>query len=347
MSPDVPLDDAWLEALQVRDWLQAPPRDAMANRIDSPAVPASCRVWALNQTGAVDVRFDGDAVLLRPCCAGPNARGGREPFRSGFTFSSFPVLSPEGRNKIAQGEALGLMETKGEALKGRNLSRPFRARLRRIFSPGRCPGLPCPAPSGLPNFVVRDTFLAASSDLDDAIQARAHLPPLRRAKTLHDLLLRLPPVRVGLGHQRLALGGEAQQRPAAVRAGDGPHQAALLQRLEILGQRGASMTRRLASRVTARESCRPRRMRMGNCVESRPTATSDSSKSWVTTRAACRKERQAQSRQDSRVLGSSLRFSWSGERRRKEWQADATVASRRNVTLDTLPCTYDDRIDLA
>ena len=38
---------------------------------DPPPVPDSCRVWPLNQTGAVDIHFNGDKILLRPWVALP------------------------------------------------------------------------------------------------------------------------------------------------------------------------------------------------------------------------------------------------------------------------------------
>jgi hypothetical protein len=63
---------AWLSALQVRDWLQIPPRDARVNVTDALDVPDFCQVWPLNRTGAVDLHFEsGNAatpgkILLRP-----------------------------------------------------------------------------------------------------------------------------------------------------------------------------------------------------------------------------------------------------------------------------------------
>ena len=57
MSTEPPPDDAWLEALQVRDWLQIPPRDRMTNSTETMDVPEFCQVWPLNETGAVDVHF--------------------------------------------------------------------------------------------------------------------------------------------------------------------------------------------------------------------------------------------------------------------------------------------------
>ncbi len=71
MSAESPPDQTWLAALQVRDWLQIPPRTARLNATDVPGVPDACRVWPLSQTGAVDLHFDGDRIYLRPWVAGP------------------------------------------------------------------------------------------------------------------------------------------------------------------------------------------------------------------------------------------------------------------------------------
>ncbi len=73
MSAESSPDDAWLATLQVRDWLQIPPRTPRLNLTDAPVVPDFCRVWPLNQTGAVDIHFDGDKILLRPWVTGPAA----------------------------------------------------------------------------------------------------------------------------------------------------------------------------------------------------------------------------------------------------------------------------------
>jgi ComEC/Rec2-related protein len=65
-------DAAWLSALQVRDWLQIPPRSPRLNIIDAGNVPDFCQVWPLNRTGAVDIHFENDhghtpgKILLRP-----------------------------------------------------------------------------------------------------------------------------------------------------------------------------------------------------------------------------------------------------------------------------------------
>jgi ComEC/Rec2-related protein len=71
MGTETPPDDAWLASLQVRDWLQIPPREPRLNVTDAPIVPDYCRVWALNQTGSVDLHFDGDRILLQPWVRGP------------------------------------------------------------------------------------------------------------------------------------------------------------------------------------------------------------------------------------------------------------------------------------
>jgi hypothetical protein len=73
MGTESPPDDAWLSALQVRDWLQIPPRTPRLNVTDPSPVPDFCRVWPLNQTGAVDIHFAGDKILLRPWVTGPAA----------------------------------------------------------------------------------------------------------------------------------------------------------------------------------------------------------------------------------------------------------------------------------
>jgi ComEC/Rec2-related protein len=68
---------AWLSALQVRDWLQIPPRDPRVNVIDDAGVPDFCQVWPLNRTGAVDIHFQDDRpgqpgkILLSPWVAPP------------------------------------------------------------------------------------------------------------------------------------------------------------------------------------------------------------------------------------------------------------------------------------
>jgi competence protein ComEC len=71
MGTESPPDDAWLSALQVRDWLQIPPRTPRLNVTDPSPVPDFCRLWPLSQTGAVDIHFADDKILLRPWVAGP------------------------------------------------------------------------------------------------------------------------------------------------------------------------------------------------------------------------------------------------------------------------------------
>ena len=79
MGAEPPPDDAWLRALQVRDWLQIPPRDRQLNSTDAVAAPDFCQVWPLNQTGAVDIHFQPaqggqpPEILLRPWLALPSA----------------------------------------------------------------------------------------------------------------------------------------------------------------------------------------------------------------------------------------------------------------------------------
>jgi competence protein ComEC len=79
MCADAAPDEAWLEALGVREWLQIPPREARVNVVDAPAVPAFCRVWKLDETGAVDLRFlaaqgsQPERIVLRPWAAAPSA----------------------------------------------------------------------------------------------------------------------------------------------------------------------------------------------------------------------------------------------------------------------------------
>jgi competence protein ComEC len=78
MSADPPADEAWLNSLHVRDWLQIPPRDRQVNSTATTDIPDFCRVWPLNQTGAVELYFQaGDAknppaIFLRPWLALPD-----------------------------------------------------------------------------------------------------------------------------------------------------------------------------------------------------------------------------------------------------------------------------------
>jgi hypothetical protein len=77
MGTEPPPDEAWLRSLQVRDWLQIPPRDRQLNSTDSATVPDFCQVWPLNETGAVDIHFQPGQgnqppeILLRPWQALP------------------------------------------------------------------------------------------------------------------------------------------------------------------------------------------------------------------------------------------------------------------------------------
>jgi competence protein ComEC len=65
MGTEAPPDEAWLRSLGVREWLQIPPRDRQLNSTGAAAVPDSCEVWPLDQTGAVEVQFD-PAIAGRP-----------------------------------------------------------------------------------------------------------------------------------------------------------------------------------------------------------------------------------------------------------------------------------------
>ncbi len=77
MGTEPPPNDTWLRALQVRDWLQIPPHDRLANTTGAVAAPDFCRVWPLDQTGAIDIFFksgrDGQPpeILLRPWLTRP------------------------------------------------------------------------------------------------------------------------------------------------------------------------------------------------------------------------------------------------------------------------------------
>jgi ComEC/Rec2-related protein len=78
MATDAPLSEAWLGSLGVSHWLQLPPRQRQLNLTDDgSALPESCKVWSLNQTGAVDVHFQSanekqaDSIVLRPWFALP------------------------------------------------------------------------------------------------------------------------------------------------------------------------------------------------------------------------------------------------------------------------------------
>ena len=78
MGTEPPPDAAWLQSLQVRDWLQIPPRDRLANAVDTTIAPDFCQVWKLRQTGAVDIHFQPASgnhppeIHLSPWLALPN-----------------------------------------------------------------------------------------------------------------------------------------------------------------------------------------------------------------------------------------------------------------------------------
>jgi competence protein ComEC len=78
MAVDAPQSDAWLESLHVHHWLQLPPREKQLNVTDAPpALSELCKVWPLNQTGAVDIHFQSAGenqpllIILRPWLANP------------------------------------------------------------------------------------------------------------------------------------------------------------------------------------------------------------------------------------------------------------------------------------
>jgi len=82
MGTEPPPDESWLRSLQVRDWLQIPPRDLQLNSTAAAAdAPDFCQVWPLNQTGAVDIHFQAGPgsqppeILLRPWLALPQVKG--------------------------------------------------------------------------------------------------------------------------------------------------------------------------------------------------------------------------------------------------------------------------------
>jgi len=58
MGTEPPPAAAWLQALQVRDWLQIPPRDPFLNSTAHTTIPGFCHIWPLHQTGAVDLHFE-------------------------------------------------------------------------------------------------------------------------------------------------------------------------------------------------------------------------------------------------------------------------------------------------
>ncbi len=77
MGNESPPDDAWLRSLQVREWLQIPPRDQQMNVTVSASIPDFTQVWPLGQTGAVDVHFQAaqagcpPGIILRPWLTPP------------------------------------------------------------------------------------------------------------------------------------------------------------------------------------------------------------------------------------------------------------------------------------
>jgi competence protein ComEC len=77
MGTEPPPDEAWLRSLQVRDWLQIPPRDLQLNSTAASDAPDFCQVWRLNETGAVDIHFQSapgsqpPEIFLRPWQALP------------------------------------------------------------------------------------------------------------------------------------------------------------------------------------------------------------------------------------------------------------------------------------
>ena len=81
MAVDAPPDEAWLKSLRVRYWLQLPPRDKQLNVTGAqPALPESCQIWPLTQTGAVEVHFQAAndkqpaSIALQPWLALPNLK---------------------------------------------------------------------------------------------------------------------------------------------------------------------------------------------------------------------------------------------------------------------------------
>jgi competence protein ComEC len=78
LGPDSSPSDEWLQALGVRDWLQIPRRDRWLNASRGSEDGAMCRVWPLDETGAVDLHFVAatndapGAVVLRPWLALPS-----------------------------------------------------------------------------------------------------------------------------------------------------------------------------------------------------------------------------------------------------------------------------------
>jgi competence protein ComEC len=68
-------DPAWLQSLQVRDWLQIPLANPQLNAVNDTAnIPDSCQTWSLTQTGAVDIHFQPNAITISPWKALPSFR---------------------------------------------------------------------------------------------------------------------------------------------------------------------------------------------------------------------------------------------------------------------------------
>ncbi len=81
MGTEPPPSREWLDALQVREWLQIPLRNQRLNATTPPTVvAASCQVWPLDRTGAVDLHFPSGTpnqppgILLQPWVAVPDAK---------------------------------------------------------------------------------------------------------------------------------------------------------------------------------------------------------------------------------------------------------------------------------
>jgi competence protein ComEC len=76
MGAESPPSPEWLRALQVRHWLQIPARDRLNSAL-SGDISGLCKVWPLDQTGAVEVHFQAGArnepprIVLRPWVALP------------------------------------------------------------------------------------------------------------------------------------------------------------------------------------------------------------------------------------------------------------------------------------
>jgi competence protein ComEC len=69
LDPQSQPDADWLAMLQVRHWLQFPLRDRRLNLVSDPNT--SAQAWPLEQTGAVELHFNPEAILLRPWIKSP------------------------------------------------------------------------------------------------------------------------------------------------------------------------------------------------------------------------------------------------------------------------------------